>query len=374
MTARPGAGVIATPKHFPGHGDTETDSHLGLPSVAYDRATLDRVHLPPFRAAIAAGADAIMTAHVVVKAVDPDLPATLSPKVLTGLLRGELGYRGLIVTDGMDMDAIDENWGTREATVMAVKAGADVIMSTGAYDTHVDAVDALLDAVRSGELPRARVDESVRRVLELKCAYGAFERRYVSPAVAEKVAGNAVFRRRALDMGVAATTLVKNEGGVLPFDRRARARTLVAGVVQTDELARAVADVAAGPVTSWQAATTDPTDAEIAEAVRRAEKADRVLVATYSSGALPEGQARLVRALQATGKPVAAIATGLPYDIASYPDVKAYVASYATTARTQRVDMTMHRAAAEAVFGRQPGGRLPVSIAGLYPYGHGLRY
>ncbi|MEU6037186.1 glycoside hydrolase family 3 protein [Actinomadura sp. NPDC047616] len=368
------AGVVATPKHFPGHGDTEHDSHLGLPSVAYDRATLDRVHLPPFRAAIDAGADAIMTAHVVVKAVDPTLPATLSPKVLTGLLRGELGYRGLIVTDGMDMDAIDENWGTREATVMAVKAGADVIMSTGEYATHVDAVGALLDAVRSGELPRARVDESVRRVLELKCKYGAFERRYVSPRAAEKVAGNAAFQRRALEMGVAATTLVRNDGGVLPFDRRARERTLVAGVVQTEQLARAVDTVAAGPVTSWQAATTDPTDAEIAEAVRRARDADRVLVATYSSKTLPEGQAELVRALQATGKPVAALATGLPYDIESYPDVRAYVASYATTARTQRVDMTMHRAAAEVVFGRQPGGRLPVSIAGLYPYGHGLRY
>ncbi|GAA4369792.1 glycoside hydrolase family 3 protein [Actinomadura verrucosospora] len=368
------AGMIATPKHFPGHGDTETDSHLGLPSVTYDRATLDRVHLPPFRRAVAAGADAIMTAHVVVKAVDPDLPATLSEKVLTGLLRRDMGFGGVIVTDAMDMDAIDRNWGTREATVMAVRAGADVVMSTGDYAAHAQAVDALRDALRDGTLSRARVDASVRRVLGLKCRYRVFDHRYADPAAAERISGNPAFLRRALAMGVAATTLVRNEDGVLPFDPASNARTLVAGVVQTGEFANEVAAVARGPVTSWQAATTDPTDAEIAEAVRRARAADRILVATYSSGTLPEGQARLVRALRATGRPVAAVATGLPYDIASYPSVRAYLATYGTTARTRRVDLTMHRAAARVVFGAQPGGRLPVTIKGLYPYGHGLRY
>ncbi|MEU9870582.1 glycoside hydrolase family 3 N-terminal domain-containing protein [Actinomadura sp. NPDC048021] len=368
------AGMIATPKHFPGHGDTETDSHLGLPSVTYDRATLDRVHLPPFRRAVAAGADAIMTAHVVVKAVDPDLPATLSEKVLTGLLRRDMGFGGVIVTDAMDMDAIDRNWGTREATVMAVRAGADVVMSTGDYAAQAQAVDALRDALRDGTLSRARVDASVRRVLGLKCRYRVFDHRYADPAAAERISGNPAFLRRALAMGVAATTLVRNEDGVLPFDPASNARTLVAGVVQTGEFANEVAAVARGPVTSWQAATTDPTDAEIAEAVRRARAADRILVATYSSGTLPEGQARLVRALQATGRPVAAVATGLPYDIASYPSVRAYLATYGTTARTRRIDLTMHRAAARVVFGAQPGGRLPVTIKGLYPYGHGLRY
>ncbi|WP_067810850.1 glycoside hydrolase family 3 protein [Actinomadura kijaniata] len=366
------AGVVATPKHFPGHGDTRNDSHLDLPAVEYDRATLERVHLPPFRAAVDAGAEAIMTAHVVVKAIDPDLPATLSPKVLTGLLRREMGFRGLIVTDGMDMDAIDKNWGTREATVMAVRAGADVVMSTGEHQTQVDAVDALLDAVRSGELPRRRVDESVLRVLSLKCAN--VKNRYVSPALAERVAGNAAFRHRAAELGRAATTLVKNEGRVLPFDARDTKRTLVAGVAQTEQLANAVDAVASGPVTSWQASTVNPTDAEIAEAVRRAREADRVVVATYSSGPLPAGQARLVDALLATGRPVAAVATGLPYDYAAYPRVKAYVASYATTARAQRINLTMHRTTAEVLFGRRPGGRLPVTIAGHFPFGHGLTY
>ncbi|MFI0482206.1 glycoside hydrolase family 3 protein [Actinomadura sp. 9N215] len=369
-----GAGMIATPKHFPGHGDTEFDSHLELPAVNYDRATLEKVHLPPFRRAIEAGADSIMTAHVVVKAVDPDLPATLSPKVLTGLLRGEMGFDGLIVTDAMDMDAIDKKWGTREATVMAVNAGADIIMSTGEYETHAEAVDALGDALRDGSLSKARVDESVRRILGLKCKYKVGDHRYVSPKKAEEVSGNKLFQRRALNMGLAATTLVRNDGGVLPFDPESDDRTLVAGAVQTQVFADEVAAVAGGPVEAWQSATTNPTDAEIADAVKRAASADRVLVTTFSSGPLPAGQAKLVKALQATGKPVAALAIGLPYDLTSYPDVEAYIATYGTTARTQRIDLTMHKAAARVVFGEQPGGRLPVTIKGLYPYGHGLRY
>ncbi|MFC4907272.1 glycoside hydrolase family 3 protein [Actinomadura gamaensis] len=368
------AGVIATPKHFPGHGDTKTDSHLGLPSVGYDRATLERVHLPPFRAAIAAGAPAIMTAHVVLKAVDPDLPATLSPKVLTGLLRGELGFRGLIVTDAMDMGAIAGHWGARQATVMAVKAGADVVMASGEYRTQVDAVEALSDAVRSGELPRTRIDESVRRVLALKCGYGVFRNRFTDPARAERLAGNPAFLAEARRIARAGVTLVRNDGNVLPFDPRSKQRTLVAAAVQSEQLAQAVDAVSAGPVTRWQPATTDPSDAEIAEAVRLARGADRVVVATYSAGPLPSGQARLVRALQETGKPVAAVAAGLPYDIASYPSVRAYVASYAVTARAQRIDMSAYRATADVLFGARPGGRLPVTITGLYPFGHGLRY
>ncbi|MFV2174711.1 glycoside hydrolase family 3 protein [Actinomadura sp. LOL_016] len=368
------AGMIATPKHFPGHGDTETDSHTGLPSVGYDRATLERTHLPPFEAAIGAGVPAIMTAHVIVEAIDPELPATLSPKVLTGLLRGEMGFDGLIVTDGMAMDAIDENWGTRDATVMAIKAGADIVMSTGDHASSVEAVDALAGALRSGELPAARVDESVRRVLELKCAYDVAGHRFAIPEAAEAVSGNALFRQRARRMGVAATTLVKNEGGVLPFDPGSGKRTLVAGVVQTEPFAGALNAVADGPVTRWQASSPDPSDAEIAEAVRAARGADRIVVATFSSATLPDGQARLVRALRATGKPVAAVAIGLPYDITAYPDVDAYITTYGTTARTQRVSTAMHEGAAEVVFGRRPGGRLPVTIGDLYPYGHGLRY
>lgn len=171
-------------------------------------------------------------------------------------------------------------------------------MSTGDYTTHAEAVDALAD----GSLSRARVDESVRRVLALKCEYKVAEHRFADPRLAERVSGNAAFQRTALKMGLAATTLVKNEGGVLPFDPDGAERTLVAGVVQTPVFAGEIAEIAHGPVESWQAATTDPTDAEIADAVRRAGSADRVVVATYSSGKPPAGQAKLVRGAAGDGQ------------------------------------------------------------------------
>src|SRR5699024_6650381 len=146
-------GVLTSAKHFPGHGDTQTDSHLGLPAVTFDRETLDE-HLLPFQAAIDAGADSLMTAHIVVEAIDDELPATLSPAVLTGLLRQEMGFEGLIITDGMGMRAISNNWGTGEAVVMAVQAGADVLLSG---NTAEEAAQALHEAVVSGELAEERI-------------------------------------------------------------------------------------------------------------------------------------------------------------------------------------------------------------------------
>jgi beta-N-acetylhexosaminidase len=124
-------GVLATPKHFPGHGDTDFDSHYDLSTVSYDLETLREIHLPPFQAAFDAGADAVMSAHVIIETIDPSVPATLSPLALTGLLREEMGFEGIIVTDAMSMEAIDDHWGAGEAAVMAVKAGADIIMATG---------------------------------------------------------------------------------------------------------------------------------------------------------------------------------------------------------------------------------------------------
>src|SRR5699024_4559979 len=167
-------GVLSTPKHFPGHGDTSEDSHHGLPAVTYDRETLEEVHLPPFQAAIYAGADSIMTSHVIIEAIDPELPATLSKDVLTGLLREEMGFDGIIVTDAMSMGAIDEQWGAGEAAVMAVKAGADIIMATGTLEQQKETFTALQEAYESGELSEERLDESVERILATKVRYGLF--------------------------------------------------------------------------------------------------------------------------------------------------------------------------------------------------------
>jgi beta-N-acetylhexosaminidase len=163
-------GIAACTKHFPGHGDTGVDSHLALPRIDVDTATLHARELAPFRAAIAAGTRAVMSAHILVPALDPDRPATLSRPVLTDLLRGELGYQGLIVTDGMEMRAISGTYGIERGTVLAVAAGADAICVGGGLcdeDIVLRLRDALVAAVRSGELPEERLADAAARVREL---------------------------------------------------------------------------------------------------------------------------------------------------------------------------------------------------------------
>lgn len=376
---RKGNGIIATAKHFPGHGDTHTDSHTGLPTVSYDRKTLEEIHLPPFRAAIDAGISAIMTAHIVVEAIDSERPATLSEPVLTGLLRDELGFGGLIVTDSMSMQAITDRWGQQRAAVLAVKAGADVIMSMGGYEDHAATVDALYDAVQSGELSIERVTEAATRVLEAKRTYGLLTRGggrpsgrlFVNPEQAAHRTGTVPHRRRAGEIARESMTLVKNDG-VLPFDPNDEETTLVAGVAQIDVLADAARERSRGDIVVWQSGD-DPTDEEIDEATALARAADRVLVATFSASELPAGQAQLVDSLRETGTPTAAASLGLPYDIASYPDVDAYLASYALD-RWKQLNVSALEAVIEVVFGAEPRGTLPVEIENHYPLGHGLGY
>nr|WP_083466364.1 glycoside hydrolase family 3 protein [Kibdelosporangium sp. MJ126-NF4]CEL15113.1 Beta-hexosaminidase [Kibdelosporangium sp. MJ126-NF4]CTQ93291.1 Beta-hexosaminidase (EC 3.2.1.52) [Kibdelosporangium sp. MJ126-NF4] len=342
------AGVVPAVKHFPGHGGVNADPHYELPTVHADRATMDRVHFPPFRAAIAAGAPMIMTAHIVLKSVDPALPSTLSTKVITGILRGELGFDGVVITDSIQMGAIRNNFGLGNAAVLAINAGADVVLSTGPHSDHVEIVNAL----RAG-LTQERIDQSAARVLKLKCRYqGKGPSVRVDP---DPIAQDSI-------------TLLDNRSGALPFARGAR--TSVVGVRDVQPLAQAMN---AG---WWQAASDDPADAEITEAVRRAE--DQVLVATYSRGpTLPPGQVKLVNALKAAGKHVAAVSIGVPYDVNSYPELGASLAAYAQTqvwGPPPPANPTVMRAVARVVFGAQPGGRLPVTVSARYPYGLGLRY
>lgn len=164
------SGVAACTKHFPGHGDTAVDSHLALPGIDVDLDTLHARELVPFRAAIAAGSKSVMSAHILLPALDPDRPATLSPQILTGLLRQELGYEGLIVTDGMEMDAIAGTYGIERGSVLAIAAGADAICVGGGLadeDTVLLLRDALVAAVRSGELPEERLADAAARVRSL---------------------------------------------------------------------------------------------------------------------------------------------------------------------------------------------------------------
>ncbi|WP_128982963.1 glycoside hydrolase family 3 protein [Streptomyces roseicoloratus] len=201
-------GVAACTKHFPGHGDTNVDSHHALPRIDVDLDTLHARELAPFRAAIAAGTKAVMSAHILLSALDPDRPATLSPQILTGLLRRELGFEGLIVTDGMEMQAISSTYGIERGSVLAIAAGADAICVGGGLadeDTVLRLRDALVNAVRTGELPEERLADAAARVRALAAWTQSHRARGVSGPGAARQEGTApgtevglVAARRAL--------------------------------------------------------------------------------------------------------------------------------------------------------------------------------
>ena len=165
------AGILACGKHFPGHGDTDTDSHHALPRIGHGQARLDAVELVPFRAALAAGLAAVMTSHILFPALDARLPATLSPATLTGLLREELGFDGLIITDDLEMKGVAEGWGAAEAAVLATQAGADLLLCCHTWETQRQIQRALVRAVETGRLPKARIDESVARIAAAKARW-----------------------------------------------------------------------------------------------------------------------------------------------------------------------------------------------------------
>jgi beta-N-acetylhexosaminidase len=365
-----GERVSATLKHFPGHGDTEVDSHYGLPIVTYDRQTLEDIHLAPFADAITAAPDAIMTAHMIVEAVDPDLPATLSQKVLTGLLREEMGYEGVIVTDSLDMAGVREFWGDDRVPVLALQAGADVLLNPPAMDV---AYDAVLEAVRSGELREKRIDESVRRILRMKLDRGMFHDAFTSSAAVDATVGIPDHLAVADEIADRATTLVRNEDATLPLDPTLTPEVLVAGPPAGNPTLFGQELTARGFTTTVQTTAAAPTPTQRAAAVAAARDAD-VVVVPANNAWRSAAQQQFIRELVATGTPVVVVGTRDAYDISRVPDVDAFVATYGNRAVSLR-------AAARVLVGEvNPSGLLPVTIPTadgadtLYPYGHGLSY
>ncbi|CAM5532665.1 beta-N-acetylhexosaminidase [Streptomyces pilosus] len=372
--------VASTAKHFPGHGDTVTDSHDALPYIHHTREQWEELDAPPFRAAIAAGIDSIMTAHIVVPALDgSEDPATLSRPILTGILREELGYDGVVVTDSLGMEGVRTKYGDERVPVLALQAGVDQLLNPPSLDV---AWNAVLDAVRSGELTEARLDESILRVLRLKARLGLFEDPYVSHEGVDRTVGTRAHLAAADRIAERGITLLVNEGGLLPLSRRRQPKLLVAGAdpaspsgttgPPTGVLADALTEL--GFTATALSTGTAPSAATIAKAVAAARDADAVVVGTYNVGA-SSSQKTLVEQLSATGKPVVAVAIRNPYDVAHLPGVAACLASYSWT------DVEL-RAAARVIAGRvNPRGTLPVPVqraddpaTALYPVGYGLRF
>jgi len=372
--------VAATAKHFPGHGDTAVDSHYGFPVIEHTREEWSTIDAPPFRAAIRAGIDSIMTAHIMVPALDASGdPATLSRPILTGILREELGYDGVVVTDSLGMQGVREKYGDDRVPVLALKAGVDQLLNPPSLDI---AWNAVLSAVRQGELTEARLDASILRVLRLKNRLGLLDRPYVTHAGVDRAVGVAGHLGAADRIAERTTTLLVNERQLLPLSRVTQKNVLVVGAdpaspsgttgPPTTVLAGALTEL--GFTATALSTGTAPSAAVIARAVAAAGEVDAVVVGTYNLSAT-SSQRTLVAQLLATGRPVVCVALRNPYDVAQLPDVQAYLASYSWT------DVEL-RAAARVIAGRvRPRGKLPVPVlrAGdptqvLYPIGHGLSY
>lgn len=379
-------GVIATVKHFPGHGDTAVDSHLGLPSVPHDLERLQEIELAPFRQAIAAGVDAIMTAHVTFPKLDETrvtskkdgskiaLPATLSPKVITGMIRDQLAFDGVIFTDALNMQAVAEHFGPVDAAVRAIQAGADILLMPVDLKKVAEGVR---EAVRTGEIREERIDQSLRRILTLKIKRGIVKEEdpvtvEAKQIHAQEVIGSELHKRAETEMALRSITLVKNSG-VLPLALAETRQIVVVGNEYAENMANALKKYH-----SRTSAIRVENKGLSAEQWKLVMQADVVVVASSTSDARgrspSDPRMKLYRQIieQREG-PVIGIGIRNPYDIMAYPQVDAYLAQYGYRDAS-------FAAMAETLFGwNQPAGRLPVTIPDgkggtLYPYGHGLTF
>ncbi|NOV04170.1 beta-N-acetylhexosaminidase [Paenibacillus planticolens] len=363
-------GVIATVKHFPGHGDTSEDSHHDLPVVPHSMERLMELEMAPFIKAIEGGVDAIMTAHVVFAALEQNgVPSTLSYRILTELLREELGFKGLIVTDCLEMKAISEGIGVAEGAVRAIEAGSDLILVSHRLDRQVSAMEAVIAAVESGRIPESRIDESVLRVMTYKCKrdiqYDRLE------PIPEGAISTPEHQFLAKELSRKSITLVKNEAGIL-LDRN-ESTLVIWTEVQTgteiDEvvdrqgtLGSTLSAISGKPVQEVYLGLY-PSESEIAAALQAAESTKQAVVVTYNAAFSP-GQTGLVKALAGKEDLHLIVAAGRnPYDLLEFPEVKTYLACY------ENRPLAMVSLANVLLGIEKPVGRLPVTLSEQYPVG-----
>lgn len=321
------SGTLATAKHFPGHGETREDSHASLPEVDLPRDRLEAVELEPFRQAIEADVAVVMVSHIWFPALDPvRRPASLSPEVVTGLLRGNLGYEGLIMTDAMDMNAVDLEVNYYDAIIMAIQAGADLLAAGPSIglDGVQTAMQRVIDAVRAGTIPESRIDDSVRRILRAKDRFGLLDWVAIDPRAAEAAVaalnGQAVVE--ALYQRGATVALDRFDRVPIAADQRVAVIFLATRYQIQAECSLYRTDPA---LTQWVGVNDNPTSEQIAWARAAANQADTAVVWTQNAYANAD-QAALVRALPP--EKTVAVALWSPYDWLAFPEIGAYMATY----------------------------------------------
>ena len=401
-------GVIATAKHFPGHGDTATDSHRGLPEIDVSRERLNAIELVPFRAAVKSGVGSVMTGHIGMPQIDPTavvplprdvklkpmdtdeagevvvengtMPTTLSP-VMNGILRRDLGFDGLIVTDAMSMSGLTLYFTQEEASVRALEAGADLLLKPADPDASFRGVR---EAVTKGRLKEERINESARRVLAAKYDLGLVKQR-ITPldTIDMNVAGKESMDL-AREIAEHAITLVRSDDKLVPLTSlKPEARIFNLAITNGDDrlwIANAFAGAmsrALGPRRKIETVVLDDrsSDAEVQKALERANSADLVVASLYGrvrtgqarSVGLPDPGAKALAALIAGRTPLIGISFGNPYLLQSFPGLRTYVVAYG--------DMpSLQQAAARALLGQiDVTGKLPISLPGLYPRGTGIQ-
>jgi beta-N-acetylhexosaminidase len=392
--------VIATAKHFPGHGDTNVDSHRGLPIIDHSLASLEKTELVPFREAVKDGVASIMIAHIALPQIDPEeikplktyqggdsergaeivdqkatVPATLSEKVQTELLRKQLGFKGLIVTDAMSMSGLTLYFNQEEAGIRAFLAGADILEKPTDADVMIR---GLVGAVKSGRITEQRLNESVRKILAWKYELGLVKHRLVSIDQIDKIVSGTESDQLANEIAEKAITLVRNDAGLIPLNKNQRVAVLAISNGFDPE-------VTFGPLTRELRANGIKFDAaliqenttpeQIAKATEMVNKADIVIAGLYgrvrsgqrNSAGLPESGARILRDLIAKNKNIVGVSLGNPYILDAFPKMKTYMVAYGDMPELQR-------SAVKALFGMQDiTGRLPISLPGLYPRGTGIQ-
>ncbi len=390
-------GMLTTAKHFPGHGDTATDSHLGVAQVSGDRSRLDAIELAPFREDIKAGVDAVMVAHVTVPALEPDANrvATTSPAIVTELLKQQLGFRGIVVTDALEMAGLTRLYATNigRAAVDAFKAGNDMLLVPADLEASYR---AMVDAVRAGEISQERLDRSVRKVLEAKAALGLERARLVDTGAINKLVGAPANQALAEQVAEDAMTLVRDNRKVLPLVREATSRSslpyqrteqahnrlvvvifsedvrLEAGRVLEHEIRARVPDAHIFYVDASSASASTP------EILKAADASDKVIAAVYavpvagvrtgisSVNSVEPAGALLQQILDHAASKTMVVALGNPYLAKDFSAIQNYLCAFSTASVSEV-------STAKALFGEVAiRGHLPVTIPNVAPRAEGI--